>query len=292
MVKSMTGFGRFEVTKNNRKFTIEMKSVNHKYLDVSIKMPKKFSLFEGDIRSVLKKYAIRGKIDIFVTYEDMSGTDALLKYNKNLAMEYMKYLEEMAKDVGLENDIKVSALSRYPDVLTMEDAEIDEEESWKVLEEALVGACENFVSSRVKEGEHLKSNLTEKLDNMLEIVGFVEERSPKVLEEYRQKLEGKIQEILEDSQIDNARIASEVIIFADKMCVDEEVVRLRSHVLAMKDELFKGSGQGRKMDFIAQEMNREANTILSKANDLQVTNKAIELKTEIEKIREQIQNIE
>jgi uncharacterized protein (TIGR00255 family) len=204
----------------------------------------------------------------------------------------MKYLNEMAKDTGLENDIRVSALSRYPDVLTMEDAEIDEEESWKILEETLVGACEHFVLAREKEGKQLKTDLTDKLDQMLQTVRYVEERSPQVLEEYRQKLEGKMQEILADTQIDNTRIASEVIIFADKMCVDEEVVRLKSHVLAMKDELTKGDGQGRKMDFIAQEMNREANTILSKANDLQVTNKAIELKTEIEKIREQIQNIE
>lgn len=292
MVKSMTGFGRYELTRDSRKLTIEMKSVNHKYLDVNIKMPRIFSMFEGDMRNVLKKYAVRGKIDIFVTYEDMSGKDSNLKFNINLAKEYLKYFREMEEELGLKNDITVSSLSRYPEVLTMEDVQIDEEEIWKLLEETLCGACEMFVESRIREGDHLKQDISDKLENMMQAVEFIEIRSPQVLEEYRQKLEDKMHEILEDSQIDDARIASEVIIFADKMCVDEEVVRLKSHVLGMQEELLKGDRQGRKMDFLAQEMNREANTILSKANHLEVTNKAIELKTEIEKIREQIQNIE
>lgn len=292
MVKSMTGFGRYELTRNSRKLTIEMKSVNHKYLDVNIKMPRIFSMFEGDMRNVLKKYAVRGKIDIFVTYEDMSGTDSNLKFNKELAKEYLKYFREMEEELGLKNDITVSLLSRYPEVLTMEDVQLDEEEIWMLLEETLCQACEMFAESRLREGENLKKDISDKLDNMMKAVEFIEARSPQVLEEYRKKLEDKMHDILENSQIDNARIASEVIIFADKMCVDEEVVRLKSHVINMQEELLKGDKQGRKMDFLAQEMNREANTILSKANDLEVTNKAIELKTEIEKIREQIQNIE
>lgn len=292
MVKSMTGFGRYELTRNSRKLTIEMKSVNHKYLDVNIKMPRIFSMFEGDMRNVLKKYAVRGKIDIFVTYEDMSGTDSHLKFNQELAKEYLRYFREMEVELGLKNDITVSSLSRYPEVLTMEDVQLDEEEIWMLLEETLCRACEMFVQSRLREGENLKRDISAKLDNMMQAVEFIEVRSPRILEEYRQKLEEKMHDILEDSQVDNARIASEVIIFADKICVDEEVVRLKSHVINMQEELLKGDQQGRKMDFLAQEMNREANTILSKANNLEVTNKAIELKTEIEKIREQIQNIE
>lgn len=292
MVKSMTGFGRYELTRNSRKLTIEMKSVNHKYLDVNIKMPRIFSMFEGDMRNVLKKYAVRGKIDIFVTYEDMSGTDSHLKFNQELAKEYLRYFREMEVELGLKNDITVSSLSRYPEVLTMEDVQLDEEEIWMLLEETLCRACEMFVQSRLREGENLKRDISAKLDNMMRAVEFIEVRSPRILEEYRQKLEEKMHDILEDSQVDNARIASEVIIFADKICVDEEVVRLKSHVINMQEELLKGDQQGRKMDFLAQEMNREANTILSKANNLEVTNKAIELKTEIEKIREQIQNIE
>lgn len=292
MVKSMTGFGRYELTKNSRKLTIEMKSVNHKYLDVNIKMPRKLSMFEGDMRNILKKYAVRGKIDIFVSYEDLSGTDANLKFNRNLAEEYLKYFKEMEDELGLKNDVSVLSLSRCQEVLTMEDGQMDEEEIWKLVEETLIRACEMFVDARQKEGGNLKLDLTAKLDNMLCTVEYIEERSPQVLQEYRQKLEDKMHELLSDSQIDDARIASEVILFADKMCVDEEVVRLKSHVLAMREELINGDRQGRKMDFIAQEMNREANTILSKANNLDVTNHAIELKTEIEKIREQIQNIE
>ncbi len=292
MVRSMTGFGRYEVTKDSRKLTVEMKSVNHKYLDINIKMPKKLSMFEADMRNLLKMYAVRGKMDIFVTYEDMSGTDANLKFNKGLAQEYLKYFAEMESELNLKNDITVSMLSRYPEVLTMEDAEIDETQVWQLLEETLHGACKMFVQSREKEGENLKKDLCEKLDSMQKTVAYVEQKSPQVLEEYRAKLESKMQEILDNTQIDDARIASEVIIFADKMCVDEEVVRLKSHILHMKEELESGDRQGRKLDFLAQEMNREANTILSKANNLEVTNKGIELKTEIEKIREQIQNIE
>ena len=292
MVKSMTGFGRFEASEGDRKFTIEMKSVNHKFLDVNMKMPKKLSMFEGDMRNVLKKYAVRGKIDIFISYEDMSVTNTNLKFNRNLAEEYLKYFKEMEEELGLKNDVTALALSRCPEVLTMEEGELDEETVWKLLEQVLEKACEMLVRSREKEGENLKTDLTAKLDGMLQTIAVIEKRSPQVLQEYREKLENKMHELLEDSQIDDARIASEVILFADKMCVDEEIVRLKSHVLGMKDELENSEHQGRKLDFIAQEMNREANTILSKANDLEVTNYAIELKAEIEKIREQIQNIE
>lgn len=292
MIKSMTGFGRCEVTEDNRKIIIEMKSVNHRYLDVNLKMPKKLSAFESSIRNLLKEYIQRGKVDVFITYEDYNEENFALKYNESLAGEYLNYFRQMAEKFGIENDITVSSLSRYSEVLTMEQQEADEEMLWAILEKALKGACEQFVAARQAEGENLKKDLVAKLDTLLTYVDFIEERSPQILKEYREKLEAKVMEILGDRQIDDARIATEITIFADKICVDEETVRLRSHIQAMKDTLLAGGGIGRKLDFIAQEMNREANTILSKANDITVSDMGINLKTDIEKIREQIQNIE
>lgn len=293
MIKSMTGFGRCEVQEESRKFTVEMKSVNHRYLDANIRMPKKLNFFETAIRSLLKQSVQRGKVDIFITYEDLSEQQVSLKYNEVLAAEYLSYFEKMQEKFSLENDIRVSTLSRYPEVLTMEEQAVDEEELWKGLKKALDGAIRQFVETRTSEGEHLREDLIEKLDNMLKLVSCIEERSPQIIAEYRDKLETKVKELLADTQMDDSRIAAEVVIFADKICTDEEVVRLRSHIVHMKDTLVSDdSGIGRKLDFIAQEMNREANTILSKANDLEISNIGIELKTEIEKVREQIQNIE
>lgn len=293
MIKSMTGFGRCEVQDESRKFTVEMKSVNHRYLDANIRMPKKLNFFETAIRSLLKQSVQRGKVDIFITYEDLSEQQVSLKYNEVLAAEYLSYFEKMQEKFSLENDIRVSTLSRYPEVLTMEEQAVDEEKLWKGLKKALDGAIRQFVETRTSEGEHLREDLIEKLDNMLKIVGCIEERSPQIIAEYRDKLETKVKELLADTQIEDSRIAAEVVIFADKICTDEEVVRLKSHIVHMKETLVSDdSGIGRKLDFIAQEMNREANTILSKANDLEISNIGIELKTEIEKVREQIQNIE
>ncbi len=293
MIKSMTGFGRCEVQEESRKFTVEMKSVNHRYLDANIRMPKKLNFFETAIRSLLKQSVQRGKVDIFITYEDLSEQQVSLKYNEVLAAEYLSYFEKMQEKFSLENDIRVSTLSRYPEVLTMEEQAVDEEELWKGLKKALDDAIRQFVETRTSEGEHLREDLIEKLDNMLKLVGCIEERSPQIIAEYRDKLETKVKELLADTQIEDSRIAAEVVIFADKICTDEEVVRLKSHIVHMKETLVSDdSGIGRKLDFIAQEMNREANTILSKANDLEISNIGIELKTEIEKVREQIQNIE
>ena len=235
MIKSMTGFGRCEVTEGNRKYTVEMKSVNHRYLDVNIKMPKALNFFESTIRNLLKEYMERGKVDLYITFEDFSEDNFCLKYNEELAGEYLKHLTAMADKFGLDNDIKVSTLSRYPDVFTMEQVETDENELWAGLEKALRGAAEQFVESRIKEGEHLKHDLCAKLDNMLAYVDFIEERSPIIMKDYRERLENKVKELLEDKQIDDARIATEVTIFADKICVDEETVRLRSHIKATKD---------------------------------------------------------
>ena len=292
MLKSMTGFGRSETITKEYKISVEMKAVNHRYLDLSIKMPKKFNFFEAGLRNLLKNYIQRGKVDLFINYEDYTEEKMSLRYNSALAAEYMSYFQKMEEQFGIPNDINVSTLARCPEVLTMEPVPEDEEQAWKVLSEAVEQAAKNFVETRLKEGEHLKEDLLGKLDYMLELVSYIEERSPRILAEYRTKLEDKVKELLEGAAVDENRIATEVTIFADKICVDEETVRLRSHIENTKSELLAGGSVGRKLDFIAQEMNREANTILSKANDLEIADKAIALKTEIEKVREQIQNIE
>lgn len=292
MIKSMTGFGRCEVSENNRKFTVEIKSVNHRYLDINIKMPKALNFFESSIRSELKSYISRGKVDVFVSYEDFSEKTSVVRYHREVAEEYLGYLRQMAEEFRLENDIRVSALSRFPEIFTMEEAGVDEEELWKELRGAVIGAARMFVDSRVVEGEHLRDDLIEKLDGMQGRLNFISQRSPQIVAEYRHKLEERVRELLSDTTVDEGRLVTEVTIFADKVCVDEEIVRLNSHIETTKNSLAEGGCVGRKLDFIAQEMNREANTILSKASDLETSNCAIELKTEIEKVREQIQNIE
>lgn len=292
MIKSMTGFGRSEIVKGNRKISVEIKSVNHRYLEAGIKMPKKLNVFESRMRDLLKKYATRGKIDIFINYEDDSESQVNLKFNQNIADEYMAIFNNMSEKYNLKNDMTVGGLARFPEVITMDEVQEDEEELWHFIEEAMKAALEQFVNTRILEGENLKKDLLGKLDYMEELVTFVEKRSPEIMKEYRSKLESKVKELLGDTTIDESRIATEVIIYADKICVDEETVRLRSHIEHARKCLNEDGGIGRKMDFIAQEMNREANTTLSKANDIEISNAAIDLKTEIEKVREQIQNIE
>ena len=292
MLKSMTGFGRCENITNEYRISVEMKAVNHRYLDLSIKMPKKFNYFEAYIRTLLKKYIQRGKIDLFINYEDYTQGNMCLKYNRALAAEYMDYFNKMAEEFSIQNDVKVSTLAKFPEVFSMEQAPDDEEHLWGILSAALEDAAVRFVQSREVEGEHLKNDLLGKLDYMTGLVDYIEGRSPQILTEYRAKLEAKVQELLNGTAMDEGRIAAEVTIYADKICVDEETVRLRSHIENTRKDLLSGGSVGRKLDFIAQEMNREANTILSKSNDLSISDKAIALKTEIEKVREQIQNIE
>lgn len=288
----MTGFGRYELTSDERKICIEMKSVNHRYFDLNIKMPKKLLAFENKIRAEVKKYVLRGKVDIFITYEDISKGAVRLAYNSNLAAEYMKIAEIMEKQFQIPNDMTVSKLACFPEVILMEDEEVDEEKLWPYVKEVLDHACENFLESRQEEGERLKKDLFEKLEHVSENVDFIVKRSPLLVVEFRQRLEEKVKELLAGTQIDDNRIALETTLYADKMSVDEEVVRLISHVAGMKNAISNGIDVGRKLDFIAQEMNREANTILSKSTDVEISDKAIELKTDIEKIREQVQNIE
>ena len=292
MIKSMTGFGRSESITKERKIVIEMKSVNHRYCDLNIKMPKKFNFFEAAIRSHLKQYIGRGKVDIFITYEDYTESNVCVKYNAELAAEYVKYLKQISDEFDLHSDLSPVALSRFPEVFTLEEQSIDEDELWKELVTCLDEAATQFVESRTKEGETLKADLIQKLDGMLEMVDYIESVSPLLVESYRKRLEDKVKELLDGVAMDESRIATEVTIYADKICVDEETVRLRSHIENTKAILLEGGNVGRKLDFIAQEMNREANAILSKADSLDVSNKAIDLKTEIEKVREQIQNIE
>ena len=281
MIKSMTGFGRCEVSEDSKKITVEMKSVNHRYLDLGIKMPKKLNAFEADIRALLKEYIQRGKVDVYITC-----------YHEDVAAQYVEYFQKMAEKFNLRNDLSASVLARCPEVLVMEDQQEDEDEIWHLVEKAVRGASEQFVAARIREGESLKTDLLAKLDEMSSLVDFVEQRSPQIVAEYRAKLETRVKELLAEAAFDESRIVAEVSMFADKICVDEELVRLRSHIDATKAALKAGGNVGRKLDFIAQEMNREANTTLSKSNDIQISDCAIEIKTGIEKIREQIQNLE
>lgn len=292
MIKSMTGFGRYEYCDDYHKITVEVKAVNHRYFEMNIKMPRKFNVFESMIRAQIKKYAERGKIDMYITYEDLSEHIEEVRFNADVAAQYIGKFKEIEEKFSIPNDVRATTLLRCPDVFTMEEKETDEEELWGLLSRAVDEAAGRLVETRAVEGTNLKSDLLDKLENMLSVIDYIEEKSPQIIEDYRKKLEDKVREMLSDSQIEDSRIVAETVIFADKVCIDEEIVRLRSHIDSMSAALAEGGVIGRKLDFIAQEMNREANTILSKTSDIGISNRAIDLKTEIEKIREQIQNIE
>lgn len=292
MLKSMTGFGQCEIANEERKITVEMRAVNHRYCELSVKLPKKLNFYEAGIRNLLKQYISRGKVDVFITYEDTAEKKACVQYHAEIAGEYLARLKQMGTELGLVNDVSVSVLARLPEVLSVEEQSIDEKELGQMLEEAVKGAAGQLVAARAAEGEHLRQDLLGKLDGMLGAVDFIEQRSPQIVAEYQKKLTEKVRELLGSTKMDETVLATEITVFADRICVDEETVRLRAHISNMKETLGMGENIGRKLDFIAQEMNREANTILSKSSDLAVTNRAIDLKTEIEKIREQIQNIE
>lgn len=292
MIRSMTGFGRCEKSDEAHKFTVEIKSVNHRYFDANIRMPRKLVGFENEVRNLMKKKIERGKIDVYINYEDLAQASEALCYNEAIAGEYASYFAKMSEMFSIPNDLSAAVLARCPEVLTMEEVPEDEEEMWKLLRETVEGALEQFVASREIEGAHLDADLQAKLTNMLSCIDAIEQKSPGLIDDYRARLTAKIEEVLGDTNIDEGRLATEVTIFADKICVDEETVRLRSHIQTALDTLRQGGSVGKKLDFVAQEMNREANTILSKSNDLEITNIGITLKTEIEKVREQIQNLE
>lgn len=292
MIKSMTGYGRSELSSDTCKVSVEIKSVNNRYLDIGIKMPRALNPLEARIRKLLKFYVQRGKVDVFISYEDLAESNVSIKYNRKLAEEYLRYMNQMSEEFGLDKDTHVSTLARFPDVFTKEEESLDEEKIWRNLEEVLKDAAGKFLDARIREGEYLKQDLLAKLDLMQENVNFITARSPEIVELYRTRLYEKVKDLLDESTIDNSRIVQEVTMYADKVSVDEELVRLASHIEATRDALEQEEGVGRKLDFIAQEMNRESNTILSKSDDREIADRAIELKTTVEKVREQIQNIE
>lgn len=290
----MTGFGRGIYSEGDLGFTIEMKSVNHRFLDLNIRMPRSLMATEDKIRKIISKSLIRGKVDIFITENNSGKNSGVATFNKELGDSYFKCLTDIKEMYNLSDEPTLSLISKFPDVITVETAELDEEEAFRVLKVALDEAVENIVLMRVKEGEKLKEDLLKKLQGIEKNVDLLCELGKDTVESYRVKLSERVEELLDGSNIsiDENRIAQEVAIFADKSCVDEETVRLYSHINQMRDNLNLDEPVGRKLDFIVQEMNREANTIASKANDIRVTNISINIKNEIEKIREQIQNIE
>ncbi len=292
MIYSMTGFGRGEFTENDRKMIVEMKSVNHRYCDVNVRLPRKLNFLENDIKAFVKKKLSRGKVDLFINYEDNSEKQESIRFNESLAREYMSYFKKMAETFDIRNDVAVSHISRYPDVLVIEEQGDDEDLLWSLMAGALNLAVEKMINTRMTEGELLKKDIFGKLDIMTNALVEIDKQSPQVVADYKVKLENRIAELMDNVSVDAERLSVEVAIFADKCCIDEEIVRLRSHIEHMTKTLGLGQPIGRKLDFLAQEMNREANTILSKANSILISNHALELKTEIEKIREQIQNIE
>ncbi len=292
MIRSMTGFGHGESSSDDKRITIEIKAVNHRYLDLNIKTPRGFDKFEGLIRKYLTSRLDRGKIDVFVNFEENADSQYEILYNRHIARMYYDKIQEMSKDFNLDGSISASSLSRYNEVLELHEVEESTEEIEKLLLKALEISCDEFILSRENEGERLKEDLLSKLDNLSRDVDFIEKKSPEIVNEYKNKLREKIADLLEDNSIDENRIAMEVTIFADKICVDEEIVRLKSNIDEVKSALTSNEPVGRKLDFVAQELNREANTILSKSTNVDVANTGIDMKTVIEKIREQIQNIE
>lgn len=291
-LKSMTGFGRAEVSNDQYRLSVEVKSVNSRFLDLSIKMPKKFNALEANIRNIVKEYISRGKVDLFITYESFSEKGKALRLDLPLAKEYLESMRTLVNALGVEDNVKVTNLASLPDVLVLSEESENDDALWESLKPSLIGALERFSETRVMEGENLQKDLLGKLAEMEAIVNRIDARSPEIAAAYEARLRAKVSELLEGTGIDEARIVQEVTIYSDKICTDEERVRLHSHIKNMRTKLQNGGLVGRELDFVAQEMNREANTTLSKANDLIVSEDAIGLKTLIEKIREQIQNLE
>ncbi|MDF2988459.1 MAG: hypothetical protein K0R50_3969 [Eubacterium sp.] len=293
MVRSMTGFGRGTCNENGKEFTVEIKSVNHRYIDFYIKLPRQIAYLEERVREVVAKSLFRGKVDIFISFEDRSDDSKSVMLDEALAGAYIQAVEKLKDKYGLKDDLSLSLVSRFPDVLRIEKTEDDEEQLWNILNKALDTAVASLIQMREKEGNELRMSLLQKADYMEDIISQITNRSPEVVIEYKQKLENRIKELLNQQTIDENRIAMEVAIFADRCGIDEELVRLGSHLTQLRDILsIKKQPVGRKLDFLVQEINREINTIGSKSNDIIITKNVLELKSETEKIREQIQNME
>ena len=292
MVKSMTGYGRAEETVNGCTITVELRSVNNRYLDCSVRIPRLYLFAEDAIKTRVQNTISRGKVDVFVTLDNAGAEKVQVSVNRPVADGYYAALQQLAEIYGLEREISVSLLSRFPEVLLAEKAEEDVEQRTKDICSVLDRALQDFDQMRTREGERLREDILSRAAAIEEKVGLVEERSPQTVSEYRAKLEARMNEVLASTQIDPARILTEAAIFADKVAVDEETVRLRSHIGQLREMLDKGGATGRKMDFLIQEFNREANTIGSKCSDIEIARHVVDIKAEIEKIREQVQNIE
>lgn len=291
MIKSMTGYGKANVSQDKREYQVEIKSVNHRYLDISVKMPRTLSYLEEDVKKVIGAKVKRGKIDVFITFENNSSEGKEIKINTEIAKIYIEELKKLAKQEGILANIEVTEISKFPDVLSIQNNE--EEETIKLeLLEAVSQATDKLVQMRTIEGSKMAEDLLVRIQAIQEKVKEISSLSTGLIEEYVVKLEGRIKELLKNQEIDEARLAQEVVIYADKCSVEEEVTRLKSHISQFEKLLKTEEPIGKKLDFIIQEMNRETNTIGSKANHLEITNDVIDVKTELENIREQIQNIE
>ena len=292
MVKSMTGYGRAKEMRNNRDITVEVRSVNNRYLDCTVKMPRIYTFAEDAIKSRVQKAISRGKVDVFVSVDSSAADTAVVTLNKSLVEGYLAALKELKEGYGLEGDVSAAAIARFPDVMTVtkadEDVETVTEDICAVLDQAL----EAYNAMRAAEGVKLAEDIASRLDTIESLTAKVEERSPKTVAEYRQKLLGRMQEVLQSTTIDESRILMEAAIYADKVAVDEETVRLRSHLSQLRKMLQSNDPMGHKMDFLIQEVNRESNTVGSKCNDVEIATVVVNLKAEVEKIREQVQNIE
>ena len=292
MIRSMTGYGRAKETIHNRDITVELRSVNNRFLDCTVKIPRAYTFCEDEVRTQIQKAITRGKVDVFVTIQSVGAEATTVTVNRDLAAGYIRALHALSKEYDLRDDVSVMGVARFPDVLTVSKAEEDMEslstDICAVLQQAIVG----YTAMREAEGTRLCEDIVGRLATIEALTGTIEERSPDTVAEYRERLTAKMKEALQSTTIDESRILMEAAIYSDKVAVDEETVRLKSHIEAMKTALIAGGSIGRKLDFIAQEMNREANTTLSKANDLKLSDCAIDLKTGIEKVREQIQNLE
>ena len=292
MIYSMTGYGRAEATDELGRVSVDIKSVNHRYLDLSVRLPRRMLAFETDIRNLIKEKTSRGKLEIHVTYEDLSEGTRSLKCDMELAGSYLSAADRMSAELGLADDVTLSQVMGMEGVLSIISSDEVSDELKSLLMEAVKDAYEDFNAARAREGEALKDDLLKKLSDMSEYVKRIDKLYPKVVEAYRLRLYDKLKEILADTTVDESRMAQETVIYADKICVDEETVRLKSHIDAMKKTLKKTGAVGKKLDFLAQEMARESNTILSKSTNAKLAEIGIELKTCVEKIREQVQNIE
>jgi uncharacterized protein (TIGR00255 family) len=293
MLRSMTGFGRATSDEEGKgSFSIEIKSINHRYLDLNVRMPRSMISLEERVRKFIGENLSRGKVDIFINYNNYSKQSVEAKFNKSLGDSYANALEEIRERYDVRDDISVSLIAKFPDVIYVEEAEEDLDEIWQSLLSALKKSVNLLIAMREREGEKLYEDILKKCDIIKENLSLVEERSPKIVLEYKKKLTERIKELLGDTSVDENRLNLELAIFADKSSIDEEITRLYSHIIQVKETLKSNEPIGRKLDFLVQEMNREANTIASKANDLEITNVALNIKNEIEKIREQIQNIE